>query len=267
MQCPQCGKHTDEGNFCMHCGAPLQQEESAATADASHTVDDQAAIQTEQASDTEEKQTNDTVEAIKQTAVNFGQFFMKLVKKPSEAANISGQEMVSGIISMSVYTLLYALGFFVLMKKMSSFIGGFGGMFGYGMSVSFVDGFLMPLLLFILLFAIAMGLTFAALKLTASSAVSIQAVVAKFGAYLIPYTLLLAIGMIFMLIGIGTVGFLAIIISLFGILLIIPTFILNDITVTGMDRIYALLIVYTVNLIAFGYIMRSAGLGGIGSLF
>src|SRR5699024_12562098 len=97
--------------------------------------------------------------------------------------------------------------------------GFFGGMFGEminaDVSVSFLDGFLWPFVKMIMMIAIVVGLTFAVLKI-ANSAYTVQTTIAKYGAYLIPFGLLLAAGILLSFLVIGVVWYVACLLCLFS---------------------------------------------------
>src|SRR5699024_1315978 len=182
-----------------------------------------------------QKLTSDVIENMKTTGVQFSHFFTNLVKRPNAAKNVDAQDMVSGIISVTLFSVFFDIGYFLLLKSsiktmndIGSMAGGFfGGMFGEminaDVSVSFIDGFLWPFVKIVMLIAIVCGLTLASLKMS-SSAYTVQPTIATDGAYLIPLVLLLAAGILLSFMGLGAVGVVAIIVSLFCTLSFIPMF-------------------------------------------
>lgn len=260
MECPNCQQETAAGKFCMRCGTPLV--ETYAAAAETNTSD------TSGQSHDKQKLTSDVIENMKTTGVQFSHFFTNLVKRPNAAKNVDAQDMVSGIISVTLFSVIFAIGYFLLLKSfiktmndIGSMAGGFfGGMFGEminaDVSVSFLDGFLWPFVKMIMMIAIVVGLTFAVLKI-ANSAYTVQTTIAKYGAYLIPFGLLLAAGILLSLMGLGAVGVVAIIVSLFGTLFFIPMFVTMENKLSGIDHIYLLVLLHIVNCFVFAFVLRS----------
>ncbi|WP_164670988.1 zinc ribbon domain-containing protein [Virgibacillus doumboii] len=245
MQCPACGQETAEGKFCTNCGAELVNNNSSnagfdSTASTTSTEPSQPNNHTEQTS-------NETVEKIKTTGSNFGHFFGALVKNPSEARKANGSDMSSGIITYVIFSLLVALSYHFMISSIPM---------GFFMEISFFDSFILPLVVFIILFFVIAGLIFAGGKLSVQ-AVTFPDVIAKYGAYLIPFLLLYAAGLLFSLIGISALAGLLVSISFLGILLIAPTFILMEQPPSGFDRIYILLGLYIIVLLVFGFFIQS----------
>lgn len=260
MQCPNCFQQTEQGKFCTNCGALIPQDESAVSAESSVEPVESKQGTTEQQTE-EPKQTNDAAEKLKETSANFGHFFLTLVKKPSDAQRANGNDFVSAIISIILYSLLFALGYYLTVDSiLGTFMGNFSddpfGNPSSSQSIPFTDGFLWPFLKFIVLFAAIIALTYVGLKLTASE-YSFLSTVAKYGGYLIPFLLLLVLGSILTLIGLYSIGITIISVSVFGALLLIPTFILLDQPSLGIDRIYLLIAIYILNILAAGLIMQS----------
>ncbi len=253
MQCPNCNQQTEEGKFCTNCGASLSNET---------TTQDAATVDTATQAPQTEQQTSDIVEQVKAAGSNFGHFFMTLVKKPSAAVKANGNDVVSGIISVVIFALLLGIGYYILLKNFMEAMGELstlGGLLGSGeetQSVPFTDGFLWPFLKFIILFAIIIGLSYACLKV-AKSNYSIQDTIAKYGAYLIPFTLLLVIGFILTLVNLSSIGVVAILVSLVGILMIVPTLVINHESSESIDKLYLVIIGSIINIVVFWYVIKS----------
>lgn len=262
MQCPSCGQQTEEGKFCTNCGAPLHQNESAAAnepaqhqAETSQTQPSQPNQQGNQQGNqaTPQAAPNEAVEKIKEIGNNFSNFFLTLVKKPSAAKQANQNDWISSVITMVIYALVFALGYFFSVKSTSSFMDDLS--FGSSStSVPFTDGFLWPFLKFALLVAVMVGVTFIVLKL-ATSDFNFLETIGKFGAYLMPFTLLLILGYVLFLIKLQSVGAIVIFASLFAAVLIIPTILLMEEKSVGIDRIYLMVIMHVVNLGVFFYLV------------
>ncbi|WP_123314623.1 zinc ribbon domain-containing protein [Ornithinibacillus gellani] len=253
MLCPTCGNETEAGKFCTSCGAQLT-EEPAATSDPTITP----AAPTEQKT---QEQTNlppnESVEKIKKAGANFGTFFLTLLKQPSKAKDMNAKEIVSGIISIVLFSLIISLSSYIMLSA------AFSGLFS---SPSFVDSFLLPFIQFLILFAIVGFVTFGGIKLAAGDT-SIAGVFAKYGAYLTPFLILFVLGAILGLIQLPWIPVLMMMVSIIGPLLAIPTFIVLEHKENGFDQIFVLIGIYIINLLAFGLLMQSFMNMLMGSLF
>src|SRR5699024_5149619 len=79
--------------------------------------------------------------------------------------------------------------------------------------------------------------------------------VGKYGAYLMPFTLLLILGYILVLIKLQTVGAIVLFLSFFAVVFIIPTILLMEGKSNGIDRIYLMIITHVVNIGVFFYLI------------
>ncbi|WP_284141686.1 MULTISPECIES: zinc ribbon domain-containing protein [unclassified Virgibacillus] len=246
MFCPNCGQETEQGKFCTKCGAKLANEEFAAAADPTigGTVPTETPLQ-ENSVNEEASNPNQSVENVKAAGSAFGQFFVKLVKRPSTAQSVDGNAMISGIIAIVLYSLVISLGFFLLIR---SAFGSYGP--------SFAESFLLPFLEFAILFGAVALLTFAGSKLCAQ-AVTVKDVIAKYGAYLVPFMLLFIIGFLLALVNLTSFGILAIMVSILGPIIAVPTMILFEKNAVGIDRIFILIGVYLVSILVFSLLLRS----------
>lgn len=121
MYCPQCGHQTDGGNFCEKCGSPLPGQSGH-----------QHAAQ--------------TGAAAKQAAKQFGSFVLSVLKRPyQECKATGGEQLISAIITMVLFSLLTPLMFYILFSD------------GPG-SVSFTAIFLEPTIYFISIWPACMHL-------------------------------------------------------------------------------------------------------------
>ena len=258
MQCSNCYQETEPGKFCTNCGASISADDTAVFEEASAGSENHDLQTMEQQYHDDSVQTNEP--SLKQLSANFGHFFLTLVKKPSDATKANGNDLLSGIISIVLYSLLFALGYYLIVNSFySSVMGNLGtGMLGgpFPQSLPFTNGFLWPFLKFIILFAVIIFITFAGLQLTTSKH-SFTSTVAKYGGYLIPFLLLLVAGYILLLISLYSIGIIAITVSVSGAVLIIPTLILLEKTELSVDRVYLLIIIYILNILAISFILRS----------
>ena len=271
MNCPNCGQQSEPGKLCTNCGAPLPVEESAAAVDPTEQQPNTAEVQnqasvtagnaeneqpvnqgqaenqvTEQANQVQEPaKPNEFVETLKKESANFGHFFLNMLKGPDEAKKITHSSMIPAIVTMVIFSLLVALGSYLMAKQI-------GSMF---MEISFVDSFLLPFVQFILLFAVIAALIFGGVKMAAQS-LSFTDVIAKVGAYTVPFLGLVIIGSLLTLIGLSVASVL-VVIGLLGPILIVPTFILLEQPTNGFDRIYVLIGIYIVSILVSGFLIQS----------
>lgn len=287
MICPNCGQETEPGKLCTNCGAPLPEEEVAtATTQHANTAPNTADVQTQapasgtaeneqplnsvqnnvpnqaqdytpdQAAATQDQsqnqpqepaQPNEFVETLKRESANFGQFFLKMLKGPDEAKKINHTNMIPAIITMVIFSLFIALGSYLVSKQIGSM-----SLFS---EVSFVDSFLIPLIQFIILFAVMIALVFGGAKMAAQS-LTFKDAIGKFGAYTVPFLVLAIVGSLLTLIGLSVAGGL-VVIGLLGPILIVPTFILLEKPTNGFDRIYVLMGIFIVALFVSGFLIQS----------
>ncbi len=236
MKCSSCGEQTAEGKFCTNCGAELRQEELY-----------ESVVGSTASASSADQNPNETVEKLKTTGSNFGHFFVTLVKSPSEAKKANGSDMSSGIITFSLFSLLVALSYHLILSTIQM---------GFFMQISFLDSFILPFIIFTILYLLIAGLTFAGAKLSVQ-AVTFPDVIAKYGAYLVPFLLLFTSGILFWLIGLSALAGLILFISILGSLLIAPTFILMEQEPVGFDRIYVLIGLYIIILLISGLFIQS----------
>ncbi|SFB04754.1 hypothetical protein SAMN04488072_10636 [Lentibacillus halodurans] len=241
MQCPSCGQQTAEGKFCTNCGAQLVPEQL--NEEEIEQSNNGASVQDHDGS----VKGSEVMEKLKSIGIDFGHFFVTLVKKPSEAKKANHSDMVSGMIMIVLFAFILALSYHFVINAIPA---------GFFRNVSFIDSFMLPFITFILLEFLIAGLAFAGVKLGAQAA-TFPDVIAKFGAYLIPFFLLYAVGLILTLIGISALSGILILISILGLVLFTPTFILLEQPTEGFDRIYVLLGLYIIAILAFGFFAQS----------
>src|SRR5699024_9668445 len=131
MICQNCKQETEEGKFCTNCGAELVVDHSAADhsaatveastepaveSDTTETVETTAPVQAEQTV----QETNEYAEKLKGIGSDFGQFFITLVKKPTEARNADQNALISSIIVMAIFSILVALERYITISNYSS---------------------------------------------------------------------------------------------------------------------------------------------------
>jgi|SRR5690625_277071 len=259
MICKSCHQETEEGKFCTNCGAELVVEESAATVESTEKLIAEAEpVETITPAQSEQVQqdSNEYAEKIKDISSDFGGYFMTLIKKPSEAKNTDQNVLISSIIVIAIFSILVALNGYISVNNYYNDILG---------SASFADNFLIPLLKYIILFALIPVVTFVASKISAQE-VPLPTIIAKYGSYLVPFLLLYVIGILFTLIKLGFPFTTVTTISILGPVLIVPILIILEKPVKVFDRMYVLIALSIVSYIIYGY-LGSSGLSDVLSRF
>ncbi len=258
MICNNCKEETEQGKFCTKCGAPLQVENAQESAAATEPTPEQndpvtptPVQQTEQQPQVQQQQQSvDIAEKTKEVSSNFGAFFMNALKKPSSAKQVNGTHFISGIISIVAFALIISIDKFMYWRDQA-------GEFGSKSDVSFFDYLVVPFLKYLLLYAIVVVLIFAATRV-AQQTINIQDIVAKYGAYLVPFILLFVLSFILDLIDMTGLPFSVVgSIAMLGPILIIPILILSEKAVKGFDYIYTAIILVLLTYVAYRYIENS----------
>src|SRR5690625_2097281 len=261
MVCQSCGQETEEGMFCTNCGAPLETEESAAATEPTEDLDESSPEASEQTSDSPEEVPSQTtaggqnetaeekevVEQTKKIASDFGQLFVSQLKSPMNARNVNSTHLISGIITMVIFSLIIALNSYIVLRDMLS------GPFSGEAANPFVDTFLLPFIQLLVLLGIVASLNFVATKLCNMS-FNYTDIIAKYGAYVVPFLLLYAAGFIFSLINLDVLFTLAASISILGAVFIVPVVIILEKESRGIDQLYIIIGMSVVSIIAFGFL-------------
>ncbi|MFC4559943.1 zinc ribbon domain-containing protein [Virgibacillus kekensis] len=245
MHCSVCGQESAEGKFCTNCGAQLDREDYER--EKSALSDDSQAEEFTAVSREPEHDTAETMDKLKTTGANFWHFFTTLIKSPSEAKKANSSDLSSGIITIVSFSLIIALSYHLIMQSFTR---------GFFVEVTFLDSFAIPLVIFTLLFLIIAGLAFLGAKL-AVQAVTFPDIIAKYGAYLVPFLLAYAGGALLSLLGLPALAGLMIMVSILGALFIAPSFILMEQATEGFDRIYVMLGMYVMIMLVFSFLTQS----------
>ncbi|MFD1851791.1 zinc ribbon domain-containing protein [Oceanobacillus bengalensis] len=245
MICHSCHQETLKGKFCSNCGAALIQEEITTEAIPSSTTT--TSIQTIETETPQENKSKEILESMKEEVFAFGRFFIQILKNPSKAKNLNSKHWISGLIMFILFALFNALSNYLTLTN--SFF-----------RISFMDGFLIPFIQLLALFGVIAALTFIGLKIGEKSP-SFLEILAKVGAYLIPFFVLFIISILLTLIGLNFAASM-LMLTLIGPLLLIPTFIILEQPNLKLDRIYILIGIYILALIISSLIYQSPLLGG-----
>ncbi|HLS20550.1 MAG TPA: hypothetical protein VK056_02675 [Bacillota bacterium] len=191
-------------------------------------------------------QSNEIVDKTKEVASNFGNFFISYLKEPIKAINVTKDNLISSIITLSIFSFVIALNVFFMYRKIAS-------IFNQG---SFVDGFLLPFIGIIILFAIVIGVTFAGVSITHRS-FSFTDTAAKLGALAVPFLTLYVLAFIISLMGLLKIYMAIAATSIIGTIIVIPTIIILQKPSKRFDQVFILLGITLINLIAFSVVMSS----------
>lgn len=279
MICPSCNQETEEGKFCTKCGQPLNRQESTSnkaaepvgavksTNESVHaeqtnaTVNEQtsqehAASAAETAGQSAQQQPettpytmSDLGKAVKNASGGFGQFALNQLKSPGKARNLTEQNWVSGAITIVLTALLYTILLYITLNQLSS------------ASPPFMESFLVPFVKFLLFFVISVAVIFGTGKLMGSQD-SFFGTTAKTGGYLLPYAVLFLAG--YLLVGIG-LDFMVyvMLLAMLAPILIIPAYVLMESLPREIDKIYALMAVYLIQLVSGYYLLLETLLSSI----
>ncbi|HLR73799.1 MAG TPA: hypothetical protein VK077_00890 [Virgibacillus sp.] len=259
MICQACGQETEKGRFCAQCGAQLTADESAAAAETDPiTINGEPVQGVEQTSTSSEEEVletraeseassnNEFIEKTKEIAINFGQLFVNQLKRPMEAKNVNHKHLYSGIISIVIFTIIMSLNTYLGLRDYAYYYGG----------DAFLDGFLLPFVKLLILFAVVIAIVFAGVKLCNQSH-SFTDIVAKYGAYIVPFLSLYVLGFIFSLVDLSSLYILAFSLSLLGSIFVVPAVIVLEQQSKGFDALYIIIGMQLIGMIAFGFLTSS----------
>lgn len=245
MICPNCEHETKEGKYCTNCGAHIYLEEAA------------VAEEGESQSDTT-LNNGDFSSTVNTVGKHFARFFMHYLKSPHNARFATQQDIIPAIISIMLFALAITISFYVLV---TSEIGS------YFVEIGFLDGFIIPFIQYLLLFALIILLTFICTKLTAQH-MTLQETVTKFGVYVIPFLFTFLAGILFTWIRVPFFSVL-IPISILGPVIFIPSFILLEQKEKehGYDRVYILIAFYFISFVVMSILLQDMLGRLLGGLF
>lgn len=189
---------------------------------------------------------NELVDKTKEAATNFGNFFLSYLKEPMQGIKVFKDQLVSSVITLAIFALIISLNVYFMYRQVAS-------MFNQG---AFVDGFLMPFVGIIILFAVVIGITFAGISMTHKSG-SFLDTTAKVGALAVPFTALYFLAFIVSLMGLTKVFITLAMTSILGTIIVIPSLIILEKPSKRFDQVFVLLGITLINLVAFSTILSS----------
>src|SRR5690625_1670722 len=189
---------------------------------------------------------NEFVDKTKEAASNFANFFVNYLKAPTNAINVTKDQLISSIITITIFSLIISLNIYFTYRKIASFMD----------QGAFVDGFLLPLVNVIILFAVAIAITFAGISLTHQSN-SFMDTVAKFGAFAVPFLVFYFLAFIISFMGLTRVFLIVALTSIIGAIIVVPAILILDKPSKRFDSVFVLIGVTLVNLIALSSIISA----------
>lgn len=240
MFCGNCGQQLEQGAvFCSNCGTNVANHSGQGV---NHQATTQAA-------------TNVHLEKAKDISKGYFSFFMDHVKAPIQHGfSIRNENWINGLITLIIFSLFSGISTYILANSFLSLVGNmFTGGFGVSMSfLSFMDGFIMPLLKILVLLAIVVGLIYLVAKIMKSEA-NIFDVVARFGTFLLIPSLFIILSFVFIFIKLFSLAslFFAGIALSFILAIILTVYSFSRERQGGLDAYYGMLITFLGLVIVF----------------
>lgn len=270
MQCTNCNHYNEGGKFCENCGAKLPVEVAAASETVEPSAlqpgvqppgrpEDQPGYTQQQepayqqhagypGSGQSPAQPNVYLQNAKNVSRLYFNYFGAILKKPfSSIHNIGGEQLVNGIITMVLFSLLAPLMLYFYLSSVarkyfsdSPFLDNVAHP-----SISFVEVVIKPTLSLAILILLIATFCFGAIKLAKTNA-GYRDVIARFGALLVPFLGLMVIAFVlsilqFEIFAIFLVG------AFLGLLFIAPPLLITSWVkkdARGLDVVYGVLLTY-----------------------
>lgn len=238
MKCMKCQYENEGGKFCENCGARLE-----------GTSETEVAVSVEPVHQSEQRiQTNQYLETTKKISKQYFSYFMQVLKKPyASSKNVGSEHLVNGIITIVLYCLFIPLMTYFGVSGVLSKVNDFGSFLGTDLNIKppFTDIVIKPVFAYVIFTLLVATYTFAAVKLGKVSA-SYKEVIARFGSFLIPFVLLLAIGFVMSILKMK-LFILFLILGFIGSILVVPPLVIASYKKEkqeGLDVVYGTLLTY-----------------------
>ncbi|GIQ67469.1 zinc ribbon domain-containing protein [Xylanibacillus composti] len=248
MPCVKCGVNLDpHALFCPQCGT--RQEESSESAAAQEA----AAAEQAAGSNSQSRPANDTVakvqENVSKASKEYWAFYKAKLKRPAAGSEqSSADQWVNGIITVVLTAIMLPLSMYLLYQIHNEYISGFF-MTGYGLfSTPFTTLLVRPFFVILVLLAVIYGAIYVSTRLMKSE-YSYKDVLGRFGAYLVIPMSLLAVMLLFSLIGVYQAAALFLLLGFLGAGTAISYTIYslrNKDSAQGLDPFYAVLFTYLI---------------------
>lgn len=234
VTCPNCHHQNDGGNFCEKCGTRLTEGEPVVTGGAS-------------AASIEAARPNEHLEKAKNVSKLYFGYFMSLLKSPlSKGSRIGEEHFVNGLITIILYSLILPLSMYFALRDYGSF-----------MDSPFLTIVIKPFLTMAVFVFLMSVFTFCAVKVVGEH-VSFKSAVARFGAILVPFIAIFALGLLMSLFGIYEFVF-VLALGLFGAIFTVPAIVVMSYTrhsTSKFDPLYGIILTYVASFIVFGLILK-----------
>ncbi|WP_445509038.1 zinc ribbon domain-containing protein [Rossellomorea marisflavi] len=244
VTCPNCHHQNDDGNFCEKCGTRLTEGEPVVTGGAS-------------AASIEAARPNEHLEKAKNVSKLYFGYFMGLLKSPlAKGSQISEGHFVNGLITIILYSLILPLSMYAGIGEYGSYIDS-----------PFLSIVIKPALTMMVFVFLISVFTFCAVKVVGLQ-VSFKSVVARFGALLVPFITIFALGLLMALFGIYEFVF-VLALGLFGAIFTVPAIVVMSYTrniTTKFDPLYGIILTYVASFIVFALILRGFIMNMVDSL-
>ena len=259
MICPNCSHENEGGKFCENCGTELQPSTSPVAA--SYETTNGGANASSQ-----------YIEGAKRVSSSYINHFVQVIKSPYTTAQaVRGEQFINAIITLVLFAVFIPFMMYSGLKALNTSISGsldslnsLLGSNAFSAEVSFSKVALLPIIYYAIFILLIATFTFIAVKLAKVEA-SYKDVFARFGAFAIPFVVILFLALLLSLIKLKifltvfTIGFL-------GCFIIVPAFTIasfkknsnND----GVDIVYGSLITFVLAFITIA-IMKNMLFGPI----
>ncbi|CAM4464320.1 zinc ribbon domain-containing protein [Paenibacillus tarimensis] len=245
MQCSNCGHAGEGGNFCEKCGTKLAPGDSAAAETAAASA---APIMTNvnqggqggpgSTGPSVTDQLNPYLQKAKSGSKMYLNYFLNTLKNPyAVGRQMGGEQFLNGIITIVLYAVLIPLMFYVLTL-------------GERFQPSFGNMVIKPAITYAVLMLLVATYCFAAVRLAKSPA-GFKEVVARFGAFLVPFVALLIIALVFAAMKSSLLG-IFLLLGFVGAIFTVPAFVVNSFNHSpgsGLDAIYGTVLTYVATFI------------------
>ncbi|MNX61800.1 hypothetical protein D3C86_927350 [compost metagenome] len=263
MQCTNCNHYNEGGKFCENCGAKLPVEVAAT----SETVG-QSPVQPEYTQQQEPvyhtppqhagypgsgqspAQPNVYLQNAKNVSRLYFNYFGAILKRPfSSIHNIGGEQLINGIITLVLFSLLAPLMVYFNLSSMArEFLSG----------SPFLDIVIKPTLSLAVLILLIATFCYGAIKLAKINA-GYRDVIARFGALLVPFLGLMVIAFVLSILqleifSIFLVG------AFLGLLFVAPPLVITSWVkkdARGLDAVYGILLTYIATFITLDIIGKA----------
>ncbi|WP_028596569.1 zinc ribbon domain-containing protein [Paenibacillus assamensis] len=241
VTCSNCQHTTDEGVFCIHCGAKLPEKiEGEARSSQPLSSSQQVPYGEGQLNQGAEPTshsilTKERMQKASESSKMYASYVMDNIRSPYQRLQaISQSHLIQALITMGIYALLIPL---IMYIQLQSSIGMFG-------DVPFFKTVVKPFLGYIVFLLLIGTITYGVIVLNRYQ-VSYTAVIARFGTILLPFVGLLIIAILMSLLSIG-MSMLPLLIAFTGAIFVAPLLVFLSYHVPGRERIdlmYSILLI------------------------